>query len=75
MKKKDGAFRMIFHYLKDDKFKIFIYVLLIICTMIPGLATAYFFGLATENLVVGNFKEFTLYLITWSSLLVLFYVI
>lgn len=40
--KKFDTFKILFHYLKDEKLKMFIYILLVLFTYIPSLVTAYF---------------------------------
>ena len=48
--KKFSTFKILFHYLKDEKLKMFIYILLVLFTYIPSLVTAYFWGIALEPL-------------------------
>lgn len=73
--KKFSAFKILFHYLKDEKLKMFIYILLVLFTYIPSLVTAYFWGIALETLISKNFNEFVLYLAIWEGIYIFFYTI
>ena len=74
MKAKNN-FKILWHYLKDDKLKLFTYLTLVILTYIPGLLSAILWGLALEHLTNMNFKMFLLYLTIWESSFIFFYVI
>ena len=73
--KKFSSFKILWHYLKDDKVKLFVYMLLVLLTYLPGLATAIFWGLALEELMGMNLKGFVLYLAIWEGLFIFFYTI
>ena len=73
--KKFSTFKILFHYLKDEKLKMFIYILLVLFTYIPSLVTAYFWGIALEALISKNFNEFVLYLTIWEGIYIFFYTI
>lgn len=73
--KKISSFRVLFHYLRDEKLKLFIYVLLVALTYLPSLATAFFWGLALEKLILKDFNSFILYLAIWEGIYILFYTI
>ena len=73
--KKISSFRILFHYLRDEKIRLIIYIVLVLLTYLPSLATALFWGLAVERLVLGDFKSFTIYLIIWESTYILFYTV
>lgn len=73
--KKFSTFKILFHYLKDEKLKMFIYILLVLFTYIPSLVTAYFWGIALEALISNNFNEFVLYLAIWEGIYIFFYTI
>ena len=75
MKEKFKSFRILWHYLKDQKLKLFLYILLVVLTYIPALLSSFFFGLAVENLIALEFYKFALYLLGYESLHILFYVI
>lgn len=71
--KKTKNFKIIWRYLKDEKFKLFIYILLVICTYLPGLMSAYFWGKSVETLILKDFLQFIKYLALWEGLYILFY--
>ena len=73
--KKNSTFKILFHYLKDEKLKMFIYILLVLFTYVPSLVTAYFWGIALEALISKNFNEFVLYLAIWEGIYIFFYTI
>ena len=73
--KKFSTFKILFHYLKDEKLKMFIYILLVLFTYVPSLVTAYFWGIALEALISKNFNEFVLYLAIWEGIYIFFYTI
>lgn len=73
--KKFSTFKILFHYLKDEKLKMFIYILLVLFTYVPSLVTAYFWGIALEALISKNFNEFVLYLTIWEGIYIFFYTI
>ena len=73
--KKFSTFKILFHYLKDEKLKMFIYILLVLFTYVPSLVTAYFWGIALEALISKNFNEFVLYLVIWEGIYIFFYTI
>ena len=74
MKAKNN-FKILWHYLKDDKLKLFTYLTLVILTYIPGLLSAILWGLALEHLTNMDFKMFLLYLTIWEGSFIFFYVI
>ena len=69
--KKAKNFKILFHYLKEDKFKIFIYVLLILLTNLPTLVAAYFWGRALEQLLVKDVYGFILFFSSWQLIYVI----
>ena len=71
--KKFSTFKILFHYLKDEKLKLCIYIFLVLMTYLPSLATAYFFGVALEKLVINDFKGFAIYLVGVQAAYILFY--
>ncbi len=73
--KKLKNFKLILDYLKDDKFKMFLYVFLVLCTYIPALFSAYFWGKALEELLLKNINGFVLYLGMWISIFILCFTI
>lgn len=73
--KKYSNFRVLFRYLKNEKIKLSLYIILVLCTYLPSLATAFFWGVALEKLIHGNFSEFVLYLVIWEGLYIVFYTV
>ena len=73
--KKVSSFKILFHYLKDEKLKLFLYIILVLLTYLPSLGTAYFWGIAVEKLILSDVKGFAIYLSILTSMYVLFYVI
>ena len=67
------SFKILWNYLKKDKIKLFLYLFLVIITYIPALLSAFFWGLAVEYLINYEFIKFSIYLLAWSSLYILFY--
>lgn len=51
------------------------YMFLVLITYIPSLISAYFWGNALESLVTHNFYQFTIYLVIWESIYIIFYTI
>ena len=75
MKDKFKSFKILWYYLREQKLKLFIYILLVVLTYVPALLSAFFFGIAVENLIELNFNKFALYLVGYEGLHILFYVI
>jgi len=73
MKKEDNTIKIIWHYLKSAKLKLFLYIFLVVCTYLPVLLNAYFWGMALEGLILKDFSKFVLYLGLWEGLYILFY--
>ena len=74
MKAKNN-FKILWHYLKDEKLKLIVYLTLVILTYIPALITSVLWGFALEHLTNMNFKMFLFFLVLWESLYILFYVV
>lgn len=73
--KKKSSFAIIKNYLKDDKLKVFFYLILVLTSYLPSLLSAFFWGFALEALIKGEFNNFAIYLIIWESIWILFYAI
>lgn len=71
--KKIKSFKILFYYLKDDKFKLFIYVFLVLMSYLPVLLAAYFWGIAVEDLLAKNFPGFIKYILIWNGIYVFCY--
>lgn len=68
-------FKILWYYLKDDKFKIIIYTILIVLNSIPSLFSGFFFGMTLETLISGNTNGFILYLLVLTLMPILFYIV
>ncbi len=68
--KKAKHFKLIWNYLKDEKFKIIIYIILVLSTYLPSLVAAYFWGRALEVLVHKELIPFIIYLGIWSFIFI-----
>ena len=55
---KAKNFKILFHYLKNDKFKVILYIFLVLMTYLPALLAAFFWGRAVEELLVKNISGF-----------------
>ena len=64
-------FKLIFRYLKNDKFKMILYVILVLFTFVPALFSAYFWGKALECLLVKDVDGFVLFLGIWIGIFIL----
>ncbi|MBQ9019493.1 MAG: ABC transporter ATP-binding protein [Bacilli bacterium] len=71
--KKMKNFKILFRYLKDEKVKLFLYILLVVLSYLPSLLGVYYWGLAVEKLVLNDFNSFVFYLIVMSVVNILFY--
>ena len=70
---KVKSFKVLWKYIKDDKFKLFIYILLVILTYAPTILSAFFWGKALEELLTKNVYSFVIYLGLWEGLCIIFY--
>ena len=71
--KKIKSFKLLLHYLKEDRFKLIIYVLLVLMSYLPVLLAAYFWGMAIEELLIKNLWGFTKYLLIWNGIYIFCY--
>ena len=71
--KKFSNFKVLFHYLRKEKIKLGIYILLVLLTYIPVLAAAYLWGIALEALIQKELMKFVLYLALWEGLFTICY--
>ncbi len=70
---KVKSFKVLWKYIKKDKFKLFIYVLLVILTYAPTILSAVFWGKALEELLTKNIYNFVIYLGLWEGIYIIFY--
>ena len=71
--KKLNNFKLLFKYLYKDKFKIFVYILLVLSTYVPVLCAAFLWGRSLEKLLANNFKGFVIYFATWVGIYIFCY--
>ena len=69
--KKIQNFRILWHYLKDDKLKVIMYVSLIILTHFPTYIAAFFWGKSVEYLIINDGYHFSLYFGIWLLLFIM----
>ena len=70
---KRNTFSIILYYLRNDKLKLFFYLILVLSSYLPALFAAFFWGFALEELINKNFNSFLGYLIAWESIWIIFY--
>ncbi|HOO67831.1 MAG TPA: ABC transporter ATP-binding protein [Bacilli bacterium] len=71
--KKQRNLKLIFQYLKNDKFRLFLWLFLVIITYIPTLLSSFFWGYAVESLISLNLYKFFLFLALMEFSHILFY--
>ena len=71
--KKYNNFKILWHYLKDEKLRLIIYIVLVISSYLPVLFAAYFWGKALEFLIVKEFLSFLKYLDCWEGIYIVLF--
>ena len=71
--KKLKNFKILLYYLRDDKFKILIYIFLVLMTYLPSLLAAFLWGRAVELMLANNFQGFLLTFFLWVLIFILCY--
>ena len=71
--KKLNNFKLLWKYLRNDKFKIVLYVILVLASYLPILSAAYFWGRALEHLISNDLFGFGIYLLLWVGIYVMCY--
>ena len=71
--KKIKNFKVLLYYLHEDKFKIVIYILLVLMTYLPALLAAFLWGHAVELMLEGSFKGFLFYFFLWVLVYIICY--
>lgn len=66
-------FKIFWNYIKEDKFKLFLYVILVALSYLPALVAVYFWGVAVEALTSKDFNQFALYLTVYEGIYILLY--
>jgi ATP-binding cassette subfamily B protein len=73
--KKFSNFKVLWHYLKEDKLRFILYIILVLCSYLPVLFAAYFWGKALEYLILKDLNNFIFYLAIWEADYILFFAI
>ena len=71
--KKLKHFKIFWDYIKEDKFKLFLYILLVALSYLPALIAVYLWGVAVESLTSQNFSNFVLYLALYEEIYIVLY--
>lgn len=71
--KKYNNFKILWHYLKDEKLRLIIYIILVLSSYLPVLFAAYFWGKALEFLIVKDFLNFLKYLACWEGIYIVLF--
>lgn len=71
--KLKSNFKILYHYLKDEKFKVFLYFILVILTYVPALISSVLWGFALQHLIDMNYKMFFIFLAIWELTYILCY--
>lgn len=71
--KKYNNFKILWHYLKDEKPRLILYMLLVLSSYLPVLFAAYFWGKALEFLILKDITGFIKYLALWEGIYILLF--
>lgn len=71
--KKYNNFKILWHYLKDEKPRLLLYMLLVLSSYLPVLFAAYFWGKALEFLILKDIMGFIKYLALWEGIYILLF--
>ena len=66
-------FKVFLNYIKEDKLKLILYIILVGLSYFPALISVFFWGIAIEALVAKNLANFTLYLAIYEGIYIIFY--
>ena len=69
------SFKILWYYLRDDKSKVILYIILVLLNYLPALISAFFWGKSLEYLIVKDFSNFVLYLSLLASIYIVFYTV
>ena len=72
-KKQEYGFKLLFEYLKKDKLKLFLYVLICFVVYSPDFFAAIFIGKGLEALILKDLNNFILYLVLYEGLYIIAY--
>ncbi len=68
-----GTYKILFKYLRNDKLKLFLYVVFALLSYLPSLFVAIITGLGLEALILKKFKKFVIYLFLATGLQIFSY--
>lgn len=71
--KKYNNFKILWHYLKDEKPRLILYMLLVLSSYLPVLFAAYFWGKTLEFLILKDIMGFIKYLALWEGIYILLF--
>lgn len=71
--KKYNNFKILWHYLKDEKPRLILYMLLVLSSYLPVLFAAYFWGKALEFLILKDIMGFIKFLALWEGIYILLF--
>lgn len=71
--KKYNNFKILWHYLKDEKPRLILYMILVLSSYLPVLFAAYFWGKALEFLILKDIMGFIKYLALWEGIYILLF--
>lgn len=71
--KKLQHFKVFWRYIKDDKLKLFMYIVLVALSYLPSLLAVIFWGIAIEALTKMDFQKFLLCLMVYEGIYILLY--
>ena len=69
------SFKILWYYLRGDKSKVILYIILVLLNYLPALISAFFWGKSLEYLIVKDFSNFVLYLSLLASIYIVFYTV
>jgi len=70
---KMSNFKILFHYLKDEKVKLIIYLFIVFIAYSPSFIGAFFWGIALEKLIEKDVFGFATFLAIWEFIWIFFY--
>ena len=71
--KKINNFKILWQYLKNEKVKLIIYVILVLSTHLPVLLSTFLWAKALEFIIYGDFNNFLKYLIILEIIYILIF--
>lgn len=70
---KVKTFKILWHYIKDDKLRLFGYIFLVAVSYFPSLFAAVLWGVLIEALTEGHFEQFVFYLAIYEGIYILLF--